>query len=124
MRRRDREVTDSNEIIHILDTGKVLHLGLVDQGKPYIVPMNYGYILEDDKLVFYLHGALEGRKLDIIRNNSDCCVQIECDVQPFSGKVACQYGCSYYSFTTLFGAWQRSVLCSIIIAINSNHTNN
>ena len=120
MRRRDREVTDSNEIIHILDTGKVLHLGLVDQGKPYIVPMNYGYILaagktlsqpwtyivpmnygyilEGDKLVFYLHGALEGRKLDIIRNNSDCCVQIECDVQPFSGKVACQYGCSYYSF--------------------------
>ena len=98
MRRRDREVTDSNEIIHILDTGKVLHLGLVDQGKPYIVPMNYGYILEGDKLVFYLHGALEGRKLDIIRNNSDCCVQIECDVQPFPGKVACQYGCSYYSF--------------------------
>ena len=47
--------------------------------------MNYGYILEGDKL-------------DIIRNNSDCCVQIECDVQPFSGKVACQYGCSYYSF--------------------------
>ena len=87
MRRRDREVTDSNEIIHILDTGKVLHLGLVDQGKPYIVPMNYGYILEGDKLVFYLHGALEGRKLDIIRNNSDCCVQIECDVQPFSGKL-------------------------------------
>ena len=98
MRRRDREVTDSNEIIHILDTGKVLHLGLVDQGKPYIVPMNYGYILEGNKIVFYLHGALEGRKLDIIRNNSDCCVQIECDVQPFSGKVACQYGCSYYSF--------------------------
>lgn len=52
----------------------------------------------NDKLVFYVHGALEGRKLDIIRNNSDCCVQIECDVQPFSGKVACQYGCSYYSF--------------------------
>lgn len=52
---------------------------LVDQGKPYIVPMNYGYILEDDKIVFYCHGALEGRKLDIIRNNSDCCVQIACD---------------------------------------------
>ena len=55
-------------------------------------------VMENDKLVFYVHGALEGRKLDIIRNNSDCCVQIECDVQPFSGKVACQYGCSYYSF--------------------------
>lgn len=97
MRRRDREVTDINEVLHILDTGKVLHLGLVDQGKPYIVPMNYGYVFEDEKLVFYVHGALEGRKLDVIRNNSDCCVQIECDVQPFPGKVACQYGCSYYS---------------------------
>ena len=40
MRRRDREVTELNEIIHILDSGKVLHLGLVDQGKPYIVPVN------------------------------------------------------------------------------------
>lgn len=86
MRRRDREVTDFNEIIHILDSGKVLHLGLVDQGKPYIVPMNYGYVMENDKLVFYVHGALEGRKLDIIRSNSDCCVQIECDVQPFQVK--------------------------------------
>ena len=97
MRRRDREVTEMNEIRHILDTGMVLHLGLVDQGKPYVVPMNYGYAFEDDKLVFYVHGALEGRKLDVIRANPDCCVQIECDVQPFAGNVACQYGCSYYS---------------------------
>ena len=56
MRRREQEVTERKEIIHILDTGKVLHLGLVDQGKPYIVPMNYGYVFEEDKLVFYVHG--------------------------------------------------------------------
>ncbi|MDO4489103.1 MAG: pyridoxamine 5'-phosphate oxidase family protein [Eubacteriales bacterium] len=97
MRRRDREVTELNDILHILDEGKVLHLGLVDEGKPYIVPMNYGYEFENDKLVFYVHGALQGRKLDVIRKNGDCCVQIECDVKPFAGKVACQYGCSYYS---------------------------
>ena len=97
MRRRDREVTDINEIKHILDTGKTLHLGLVDEGKPYIVPMNYGYAFEDRKLVFYVHGALEGRKLDIIQSNPVCCVQIECDVVPFGGKVACQFGVSYYS---------------------------
>lgn len=97
MRRRDREVTDIHEIKHILDTGKTLHLGLVDEGKPYIVPMNYGYVFENQKLVFYVHGALEGRKLDVIRNNPVCCVQIECDVLPFGGKVACQFGVSYYS---------------------------
>ncbi|MCQ2551774.1 MAG: pyridoxamine 5'-phosphate oxidase family protein [Clostridia bacterium] len=97
MRRRDREVTDLHEIKHILDTGKTLHLGLVDDGKPYVVPMNFGYAFENDRLVFYVHGALEGRKLDIIRKNSACCVQIECDVKPFEGSVACQYGVSYYS---------------------------
>jgi len=97
MRRRDREVTDMTEIKHILDTGLTLHLGLVDQGRPYIVPMNYGYSFDEDSLVFYVHGSLEGRKIDVIRKNPDCCVQIECDVQPFPGKTACQFGCSYYS---------------------------
>ncbi len=97
MRRRDREVTDMKEILHILDNSKVLHLGLVEDGKPYVLPMNYGYCFEDDKLVFYLHGALEGRKLDVIRKNSAACVQMECDASMFEGKVACQYGYSYYS---------------------------
>lgn len=32
MRRRDREVTEHSEIMHILDSGKVLHLGLVNRG--------------------------------------------------------------------------------------------
>ncbi len=33
MRRRDREVTEHSEIMHILDSGRVLHLALVDQGR-------------------------------------------------------------------------------------------
>lgn len=97
MRRRDREVTDMNEITHILDNSKVLHLGLVDEGMPYVLPMNYGYCFEDGKLVFYLHGAMEGRKIDVISKNSNCCVQLDCDSTIFEGQVACQYGCSYYS---------------------------
>ena len=40
--RREREVTDINEIIGILDRAKIVHVGMVDEGKPYIVPMNYG----------------------------------------------------------------------------------
>ena len=97
MRRRDREVTDRNEILHILKTAKVLHLGLVDEGMPYVVPMNYGFCMEEDKLVFYLHGAMDGRKLDVIRKNPACCAQLECEESMFEGKVACQYGYTYYS---------------------------
>lgn len=41
MKRRDLEVIDIEEIKYILDNCKYLHLGLVDDGMPYVVPMNY-----------------------------------------------------------------------------------
>lgn len=97
MTRREREVTDKNEIIKILDHGKIVHVGMVDDGKPYVVPMNYGYTLEDDKLTLYLHGATEGRKLDIIRKNPDVFIEIDTDIIPFTGETACHYGIGYSS---------------------------
>ncbi len=95
--RREREVTDPEEIKKILDTSIILHLGLVDDGMPYIVPMNYGYEMVDGELVIYVHGAKKGYKLDVIRKNPVCCFEMECGVQPFEGKAACQYGTVYES---------------------------
>ena len=99
MTRRELEVTDQNEIQRILDTCKYLHLALVDDGKPYVVTLNYGYRMdpEDGHLILYLHGATKGRKLDVIAKNPVCSFTMECNVQPFTGKVACQYGMSYES---------------------------
>lgn len=97
MTRREFEVTEPAEIREILEESKVLHLGLVDEGMPYVVPMNYGYTLEDGKLTLYLHSAAQGYKLDVIRRNDLCCFEMECGLTPFQGKVACQYGISYYS---------------------------
>ncbi len=97
MTRREFEVTDPIQIQHILDESKVLHLGLVDDGMPYIVPMNYGYRLEAGKLTLYLHSAAKGYKLDVIAKNPVCCFEMECGLEPFEGKIACQYGVSYYS---------------------------
>ena len=38
--RREREVTDRDEMIEILKKCRILHLGLVDGDTPYVVPMN------------------------------------------------------------------------------------
>lgn len=95
--KREREVTDMQEIISILDKAKVLHLGLVDGDEPYVVPMNYGYTMEDGKMTVYLHGALQGRKLDIIRVNPKVFFELDCDIVPFEGKTACNYGITYAS---------------------------
>ncbi|MCR4568645.1 MAG: pyridoxamine 5'-phosphate oxidase family protein [Pseudobutyrivibrio sp.] len=97
MTRREREITDQNKISEIINTCSYLHLGLVDDGKPYVVPLNYGVLQDetDGHYIIYLHGANTGRKLDIIRKNADCCFTMERNVAPFEGKMACQYGMTY-----------------------------
>ena len=95
--KRERQVTDPEQILHILDTGKVLHLGLAVDNEPYVVPMNYGYKMEDGKLTVYLHSALKGKKLDMMRANPKVFFEIDCDLQPFEGRVPCQYGLVYSS---------------------------
>ena len=97
MTKRERQVTDPAQILHILDTGKVLHLGLAVNNEPYVVPMNYGYTMVDGKLTVYLHAATRGKKLDMIRANPNVFFEIDCDLMPFEGKVPCQYGLVYSS---------------------------
>lgn len=97
MTRREREVTDINEIIKILDKSKVLHLGLVDGDEAYVVPMNYGYTMDNGKLTIYLHGAKRGKKIDLIRANPKVFFEMDCDITPFEGEIACKYGITYSS---------------------------
>ena len=97
MTKRERQVTDEKQILEILDKGKVLHLGLAVNDEPYVVPMNYGYTHEDGKLVLYLHSAVRGKKLDMIRANPKVFFAIDCDRAPFEGVLPCQYGLVYSS---------------------------
>ena len=98
MTKRERQVTDEKQILQILDTAKVLHLGLAVNNDPYVVPMNYGYTMENGKLTVYLHSAVKGKKLDMIRENPNVFFEIDCDLQPFGeGDIPCQYGMVYSS---------------------------
>ena len=40
MTKRERQITDPNQIKAILDTAQVLHLGVAVDKMPYVVPMN------------------------------------------------------------------------------------
>lgn len=97
MTRREREVTDINKILEILDKAKVVHLGLVDGDEAYVVPMNYGYTYENDKLTLYLHGARRGKKIDLMKQHPKVFFEMDCDIVPFEGEVACKYGITYSS---------------------------
>ena len=97
MTRRELEVTDAAQITEILDKSKIVHIAMVDDGEPYMVAMNYGYTMEEGKLVFYVHGATQGRKLDVMKANPNVFVEVECDTESFDGELPCQYGMAYAS---------------------------
>ena len=94
MTKRERQVTDPQQIKEILDTAQVVHLGLCVDNEPYVVPMNYGYTMEEGKLTLYLHSAVRGKKLDMIRTNPKVFFEMDCDRKPFEGNLPCQYGLS------------------------------
>ena len=107
MTKRELQITDLNEIKAILDTAKVLRLGLAVNNEPYVVPMNYGYTLEGGKLTLYLHSAVRGKKLDMLQANPRVFFELDCDLKPFEGVKPCQYGLSYSS---IMGRGQASLV--------------
>ena len=95
MTKREFRITDEAQIRLILDSAKVLRLGIAVDNVPYIIPLNYGCTLEDGKLTFYLHSAVKGNKLDLLRKNPEVCFELDCNYQPFEGVLPCQYGLGY-----------------------------
>ena len=67
MRRSDREVKDLQELENILQTCHAVHIGAQDGEGMFVVPMNYGYRLEGERLTLYIHSAPEGRKVSVFR---------------------------------------------------------
>ena len=107
MRRKDREVTDQEEIQKIFDDCKVCRIGIVDEDGPYIVPMNYGYVKEEGKVILYFHGAREGKKIDLIRKNPNVGIELDYKHELEEGKLACQY--SYY-YASIIGKGTASII--------------
>ncbi|MCR5729870.1 MAG: pyridoxamine 5'-phosphate oxidase family protein [Ruminococcus sp.] len=98
MRRKDREITRIEDILSIVDRAKVLRLGLFDDNFPYIVPLHFGYEYAEGKLIFYMHSAKEGHKLDLIRRNQNVCIELDCDTELISGgDIPCSYSSSFSS---------------------------
>ncbi|MDT8366467.1 MAG: pyridoxamine 5'-phosphate oxidase family protein [bacterium] len=95
MRRSDKQITDPAELESLLSSSEICHLSMVDDGKPYVVPMNFGYA--DGAL--YFHSAPEGRKIDILGKNPDVCFSIIVRNILIKGEKACSWTAKYSSVT-------------------------
>ncbi len=97
MRRNDREVIDKREIIEIIAKCDVCRLALMDNESPYIVPMNFGYEFINDQLSLFFHSAIAGKKIDLLKNNSLVCFEMDCSHNLIKGDIPCQYTMEYES---------------------------
>jgi nitroimidazol reductase NimA-like FMN-containing flavoprotein (pyridoxamine 5'-phosphate oxidase superfamily) len=93
MRRKEKEITDTAEIEQIIKQARVCRLGLVDGSEPYVVPVCFGY----EKNAFYFHCAPEGRKIELIKKNSQVCVEIDADVEISDAEKPCGWSTKYRS---------------------------
>jgi len=110
MRRKDKEITGTDDKLEIIAKCKFCRLGLSDNNYPYIIPLNYGYSYENGKLTLFFHSATEGKKIEIIRKNNNACFEIDCDTKLIEGKAACDYG---YAFKSIIGFGKIIILDTI-----------
>jgi len=93
MRKKEYEVTDTAVIRRILGRATQCRVAMVDGNEPYLVIMNCGW----DGEHLLLHGASQGRKLDILRANPRVCVEIDEDVQLVFGATGEECTANYVS---------------------------
>lgn len=77
MRRRDREVTDFETILEIIDECNIIRIGLADGDFPYIVPLNFAYTVSGKQIEFYVHGAMAGIKYELMNKNRKCSFEMD-----------------------------------------------
>lgn len=97
MRRKDREITDREEMELILNAAPVCRLGMANAGEPYVVPVCFGY--EDGSI--YVHSAPEGEKIAILAKNPRVCVEVDLTSGPIPDENPCAWEMRY-----------KSVICS------------
>jgi len=93
MRRKEQEITDRAAIESIIARSAVCRLALSEDGRPYIVPLCFGY--EDNAL--YFHTAREGKKIDILKKNNRVCFEVDCDHELVTNETPCRWSMKYRS---------------------------
>lgn len=93
MRRTEKEIDDQNVINKILSESMICRIGLFDEEYPYVVPVNFGY--KNNSL--YIHSALNGKKIDLIKKNNKVCFEIEEAYKIVEDEISCNWTTKYRS---------------------------
>ena len=88
----------SEDAEEMLENALVGRLGTSFKNKPYVVPLNFVY---SNKKI-YFHCAKNGKKLEIIADNSHVCFEVDEFLGIKQDEKPCSFG-SYYKSAMAFG---------------------
>jgi uncharacterized protein len=91
MRRTEREIKERAEIDAVLARAPVVRVAMIDDGEPYVVPLNFGY--DGTRLV--CHSAPTGRKIEAMRRNPRVCFEAAVDEKVVTGSIGCKSSARY-----------------------------
>ena len=99
IRRKDREITDKKMIEEFLNSQRIIRIGFYDKANDevYIVPVNYGYVIENENNIFYFHGGKGGRKYELSKEGPNVGFEIDGQYELVEGKKACDFSAKYQS---------------------------
>jgi nitroimidazol reductase NimA-like FMN-containing flavoprotein (pyridoxamine 5'-phosphate oxidase superfamily) len=93
---KNRPIISKQENEAIICKCQTCSIAMIDpDGKPYVLPMNFGYA--DDYI--YFHGSATGKKVDVLKNQADVCISFSTDheLRYVTEEVACSWSMRYRS---------------------------
>lgn len=97
MRKSDKEITDPKVIEAFIAEEQILRIAFYDEGDIYIVPVNYGYLYENNIHSFYFHGAKEGRKYELSKSKPVVGFEIDGKYKLLENEMACYFSAAFQS---------------------------
>ena len=89
------------ETVEILAAGLVAHVGFIEDGLPYVIPLSYHFdAAKPDKL--YLHGSIRSRALELLASGAPVCVTVTLTDGLVYSRKAMNHSMNYRS-VVLFG---------------------
>ena len=93
MRRKEKRIGDLDGVQAVIRNSRVCRLGLSEDDQPYVVPLCFGY--RDNTL--YFHSSPKGRKIEILKKNSNVCFEFDIDHEVVKDDEPCKWGMKYRS---------------------------
>ncbi len=93
MRKANQEITDKSILEEILKQAQICRIAMIDNGLPYLLPFNFGY----QKNCIYIHSAPAGKKIDLLKENSLVCFEVEQKAEIVTDEIACKWSTLYRS---------------------------